>query len=170
MSETPHKRAAFEAPARLAQPTPYDPGMPRPGATVAGALLVLLRAIGGIVVLVSLVLDWPEVLATLEGASDAGSLAAESGVLLTVALVSGGFFVVVDLVLALFIYLGRNWARVLVLIVSTISIVSAFVSWWAQGQQLTLDGSLTTLALDILVLLALSSRAAAAYARRTERR
>ena len=59
--------------------------------------------------------------------------------------------------LALFIYLGRNWARVLVLIVSTISIVSAFVSWWAQGQQLTLDGSLTTLALDILVLLALSS-------------
>ncbi|WP_447348634.1 hypothetical protein, partial [Salmonella enterica] len=77
-------------------------------------------------------------------------------VLLTVALVSGGFFVVVDLVLALFIYLGRNWARVLVLIVSTISIVSAFVSWWAQGQQLTLDGSLTTLALDILVLLALS--------------
>ena len=42
--------------------------------------------------------------------------------------------------------------------------------WWAQGQEITINGALLSLSLDILVLLALSSRSAAAYARRNERR
>ena len=39
-----------------------------------------------------------------------------------------------------------------------------------MGEEITLEGTFVSLSLDILVLLALSSRSAAAYARRNERR
>ncbi|MBN9181107.1 MAG: hypothetical protein J0J00_11300, partial [Microbacterium sp.] len=75
-------------------------------------------------------------------------------------------------VLAVFIYRGRNWARVIVMSIAVISITGSFVAWWWQGEEITLGGSasLLSLGLDILVLLALSSRSSAAYARRNQRR
>ncbi|WP_314430259.1 hypothetical protein [Microbacterium lacticum] len=54
-------------------------------------------------------------------------------------------------------------------VVTAISISTAFVSWWARDQEITLQTTLLSLAVDILVLLALSSRSAAAYARRAEK-
>jgi hypothetical protein len=53
---------------------------------------------------------------------------------------------------------------------SAISITGSFIQWWTGNQVITITGSLLTLGLDILILLALSSRSAAAYARRNERR
>ena len=59
---------------------------------------------------------------------------------------------------------GRNWARVVVMVFSTLSIASSFVAWWAQGQEITLQSTFLSLSLDILILLAVSSQSAAAYA------
>ena len=53
---------------------------------------------------------------------------------------------------------------------SVISITSAFLQWWTSDLQITLRTSLLSTALDTLILLALSSRSAAAYARRNEQR
>ena len=47
--------------------------------------------------------------------------------------------------------------------------MTAFVSWWVRDQEITLQTTLLSLAVDILVLLALSSRSTAAYARRREK-
>jgi hypothetical protein len=58
---------------------------------------------------------------------------------------------------------------VTVMAFSVISITGAFIQWWSEDQEITISGSLLTLGLDILILLALSSRSAAAYARRNER-
>ena len=52
----------------------------------------------------------------------------------------------------------------------TLSISAAFGSWWLYDLDITLDTSLLSTALDTLILLALSSRSAAAYARRNEQR
>ena len=81
----------------------------------------------------------------------------------------GAFFLALDAVFAVLILRGHNWPRILVMLISTISIASAFIAWWAVGDEITLDGTFPSLSLDILVLLALSSRSAAAYARRNER-
>ena len=72
--------------------------------------------------------------------------------------------------MAFFILIGHNWARVMIMTFSSISITGSFIQWWAGGLELKITGSLLTLGLDILILLALSSRSAAAYARRNERR
>ena len=45
----------------------------------------------------------------------------------------------VDAVLLRLIWVGRNWARVAIMIVTTLAICAAFVGWWDQGQELTLD-------------------------------
>lgn len=55
------------------------------------------------------------------------------------------------------------------MIIATIDIGSAFAAWIARGGSLGLAGTLSALALDVLILLALSSQSAAAYARRNER-
>ncbi|KRA25536.1 hypothetical protein ASD65_14745 [Microbacterium sp. Root61] len=170
MSE-PQKRPAFEPPTRLMKPMAYDPAMRRPISTVAGAVLVLLRVLAGAVWLIELAAHWGSYAAEIDGALEGvefspgfvdGTLAVFVGISILVLLV--------DASLAVLIIRGVNWARVVVMIFSVISITSSFVGWWVQGQEIELRGSLLSLALDILVLLALSSRSAAAYARRNERR
>jgi hypothetical protein len=56
------------------------------------------------------------------------------------------------------------------MLIAVLSISSAFTAWWALDQEIKLEGTFVSLSLDILILLALSSRRAAAYARRNERR
>jgi hypothetical protein len=167
----PHKRAAFEPGARLLTPTRYNPEMPRPAATVAGAALVLLRVVAGIVVLASIAAGWDDLVndpnSVLDGfdPSPEGAQAA-----LWFVLAAGGTILLIDLLLGVFVFLGRNPARVIVMAIAVISISTSFAAWWAQGQEITIDGAYFSLSIDILILLALSSRNAAAYARRNERR
>ncbi|MGB4777735.1 hypothetical protein [Microbacterium sp.] len=167
----PQKRPAYEPPGRLLSPTGYDPQMRRPATIVAGVVLVLLRVIAGAILLLAVAVGWDELVkdagATLEGfdPSPEGRTAA-----LGVVLATGVAVLVADVLLAFFVLLGRNAARVIVMIFSTLSIASSFVAWWVQGQEITLQGTFLSLSLDILILLALSSRSAAAYARRRERR
>jgi hypothetical protein len=72
--------------------------------------------------------------------------------------------------MAVLISLGFNWPRIVVMVFSTLSISGTFAAWWAGDQNIALDQTLFTLALDILIMLALSSRAARDYARRNDRR
>ncbi|HAQ58992.1 MAG TPA: hypothetical protein DCR63_00335, partial [Microbacterium sp.] len=89
---------------------------------------------------------------------------------LTLILVVGGLATFTEGVLAILIYRGVNLARVVVMLYAVVSISAAFTTWWVGGRDIRIETTLVTLSLDILVLLALSSRQAAAYARRKRRR
>lgn len=170
MSE-PDKRPAYEPAARLMQPVRFDPTMRRPPTIVAGAVLVLLRVLAGVLLLVDLAFNWSTLAGQADDAVTSLTLTPDVETAgLIVVLGIGGAVLLVDLLLALFIFRGGNRARVLVMLISVVSISTAFAGWWAQGQEITIKTTLVSLALDILVLLALSSRSAAAYARRNEQR
>lgn len=171
MSAQDRKRAAFESPARLARPLAHDPDMKRPATTVAGAVLVLLRVAAGILWTLALSSIWSELMHGLDAELDGVTFTPEDvslglAAVWTIAAVVLGF----EVVLAALVLRGRNWPRVFLLLSAVGSISTAFVAWWAQGQEIRVNTTLVTLSLDILVLLALSSRSAAAYARRNERR
>ncbi|GAA3639095.1 hypothetical protein GCM10022200_23150 [Microbacterium awajiense] len=171
MSEHPHKRPAFEPAERLLQPVEYDPEMRRPLSTVAGAALILLRQLVGVVVLVGFAIGWESILDALASVSEFDPPAADDNdVVLWFVIAAGGTILAINSVLAILVYLGRNWPRVIVMSFTVLSISTVFVAWWVQGQEITINGALVSVGLDILILLALSSRSAAAYARRNERR
>ncbi|MFF2494122.1 hypothetical protein [Agromyces sp. NPDC058064] len=163
------KRPAYESPGDLARPIePARPSMRRPAATVFGAVLVVLRVIAGVVWLIALAVQWRQVLEgdfgiELDGDVDAQTLS-HAG--LAVILVGGGIVLAVELVFAVLVYRGSNWARITVMVFATISITWSAVDYFGGDAEITLRTTLVTLALDILVLLALSSRNARAYARR----
>ncbi|WP_448236133.1 hypothetical protein [Microbacterium paulum] len=166
----PAQRPAYEPIDRLLRPTPYDPDMRRPATTVAGACLVLLGAVVSVLSMVDIATNWHTYLKSIV-LEIGGAVPTPDVVNAALAVILGviGVTAVVELVCGLLILRGSNAARVLVMIVSAISISAAFVSWWARDQEITLQTTLLSLAVDILVLLALSSRSAAAYARRREK-
>jgi LssY C-terminus len=59
--------------------------------------------------------------------------------------------------------LGRNWARLLLMLTSVLAVITAFISNADRSAEITL-GTLPTVAISILVLLALSSHRAREYA------
>ena len=166
----PAQRPAYEPIDRLLRPTPYDPDMRRPATTVAGACLVLLGAVVSVLSMVDIATNWHTYLKSIV-LEIGGAVPTPDVVNASLAVILGviGVTAVVELVCGLLILRGSNAARVLVMIVSAISISAAFVSWWARDQEITLQTTLLSLAVDILVLLALSSRSAAAYARLREK-
>lgn len=172
MSEkVPRKRTAFESPARLARPLAHDPDMPRPAATVAGGLLVLLRVLAGVIWLLAITLEWRHIVHDASIMIDGVPLSEQERALgLGFVWLVGGAVLLFDAVMAIFVLRGGNRSRVTVLLFSVLSISVAFSTWWVQGQDIRISSTLLNLGLDILVLLALSSRKAAAYARRNERR
>jgi hypothetical protein len=179
MSEHPHvpqKRPAFEPPAALVRPLELDPGMRRPVSTVAGATLVLLRAVTGAVWVVAVTFGWPSWLRNVSGMfggdastpSETGELIAAIGVWVFIG--AAAVVLAAEALLGILILGGRNLPRVLVMLFSVVSICTAFAGWWVEGQDIRIQTTYVTLSLDILILLALSSRSSAAYARRRERR
>ncbi|WP_076682339.1 hypothetical protein [Microbacterium sp. RU33B] len=171
MTREPAKRSAYEPVEQLLARTGYDPDMKRPLTITAGVLLVVLRVLAGVYVIIDFGLNWDSVIRDasieIDGVAWSPEALRDSFVAFAVIL---GAALLIDAVMALLVYRGVNWARVLVMTVSVVSISSSFAAWWVQGERIHLDGTFLTLALDILVLLALSSRSAAAYARRKEKR
>ncbi len=141
--------------------------MRRPVTITTGAALVLLRAlVGGF----ALIMAWTGSDSVLQRAGilsvtplPEGDDTARSSAAAAIAVI-----VVIQLVFAFLIYAGRNLPRVLVMIIAVIDITWAFASWLTHDGQLAFGGTLYSLALDVLILLALSSQSAAAYARRNE--
>ncbi|GAA5196203.1 hypothetical protein [Microbacterium jejuense] len=170
----PLKRPAYEPAARLLRPVHHDPDMPRPASTIAGGVLVLLRAVAGLLVGGAIAALWRDILAdpdmqlALEGVDAADADMRQTALWIVVGIVLAS--VALDVLFAVFVLRGSNLARVAVMVLSVMSISTTFVAWWVQGQEIRVDETFVPLALDILVLLALSSRSAAAYARRNETR
>jgi uncharacterized membrane protein YhaH (DUF805 family) len=78
----------------------------------------------------------------------------------------------VNLLLALALLTGRDWARVLLCGSSVLSIIVAWVGNAAGTDRISLSSNLAAVAVSVLVLLALSSEPARAYAeaRRSRRK
>jgi hypothetical protein len=170
MTATPNKRPAFEPAAELLKPISHDPGMKRPLSTVAGALLVYLRVAGGLLWIAAVLFNLPSWLREIDVSfDDAAEIPGLAEISLGVLLGAVGVFLLADAVLAFFILRGHNWARVAVMTFSVISITVSFLQWWGDELEIRINTTLLSLGLDILILLALSSRSAAAYARRNER-
>jgi hypothetical protein len=161
------KRPAFEPPSELIAPVVPPPEMRRPTATAFGALLVVCRVVAGVVWLTVLAVQWNDIVRDelhieIEDASESEA----AGVVLAVILAFGAVILLIDLMLAVLVYRGNNAARLAVMIFATFSIIAAAIDYFGEGTEITIRTTLVTLALDILVLLALSSRAARAYAQR----
>ena len=142
----------------------------RPVPTTLGFLLMVLRVLAGVLTVVLTVLAWPVFIRS--------ELVSESGQALTAAeqqsadLVFGiamGVFaagLVFYFAVALFVFTGSNWARIVAMSYSALLIVLAAVDFFNGGDQVALHTNILGLPLDILVVLALSSQRARLWARR----
>lgn len=165
MSHTPRKRAAIEPAAALFESDPVDgPDTKRPAALIMGTVLVIARALGSVVWSLALFHERFEVQKDAKFTDD------ELIIVITVSITIAALWMLLLLLLAWRIWAGSNRARMLVMFGTTISIVSAAVSYFASGEQITVHTTLLTLALDILILLTLSSRESRAWSRGRNRR
>jgi hypothetical protein len=72
----------------------------------------------------------------------------------------------IDIGLAFAVFVGRNWARIVLMLSCVLTTIVAFIGNANGSQAVTLATSLPTVGLSILVLLALSSHRARQYATR----
>jgi len=72
----------------------------------------------------------------------------------------------IDVGLALAVFAGRNWARILLMLSCVVTTTAAFIGNANGSEAVTLATSLPTVGLNIMVLLALSSHRARQYAAR----
>ncbi len=144
--------------------------MKRPTPTSVGAVLMLGRVLAGAVVILAALGDVPGFMkdAILDGTTLTADEAVVAEQLVNIGLVGYALWLAFYLVLAILVWRGVNWARITSMLLATISILVPFIDWWRDGLEISLRTTLLTLALDILILLALSSRAARAFARRNE--
>ncbi len=142
---------------------PEPAGVHRPPQVVFGALVAALLGLEYLTTLVLLFLpDPPAAVVTAP---------AEGGVEIAVAVVIGAMGLV-NLVLALALLTGRDWARVLLCGSSVVSISAAWIGNAAGTERISLSTNLAAVAVSVLVLLALSSEPARTYAeaRRSRRK
>lgn len=159
-TSTSEKRAAFEPAQALFRPEdPRSGPKQRPISTTLGALFVIGRAVVGAIWVAAFVIQW------IDFARDEGIEAEVTAVVLTLVGVVGGVGIIILLLLGWLIWRGSNAARVVTMCGLTLSIITAAVGYFVQHQEITIHSTLLTVAFDILVLLALSSRDARAWAR-----
>ncbi|MGV8882012.1 MAG: LssY C-terminal domain-containing protein [Rhodoglobus sp.] len=90
-------------------------------------------------------------------------ITAQEGLAVTIGTLA--VFAVIQLIFGVFVVMGSNVARVIVLFVSTVSIITYGIDFVTGGSQLSQQTNLVSLAIDILVLLALSSDRSSRWAR-----
>ena len=103
----------------------------------------------------------------LQGNVDIQGLTVEGG--RGAVIVAGGvlaFIGLVDIALAVAVFVGRNWARILLMLSCVVTTIGAFIGNANRSEVITLATSLPTVGLSIMVLLALSSHRAREYATR----
>jgi hypothetical protein len=160
------KRPAFESPMRS---TERERGrrMRRPVATSFGAVLVVLRVLAGSVWIVAVALQWDQVLREeigIDPSTDADA-ATVSRIVLIALIVFVVIVLAIELVLAVRIWAGGNLSRITVMLFATVNITITAIGSFTGDAEVTVRTTLVTVALDILVMLALSSRDARAFAR-----
>jgi hypothetical protein len=103
----------------------------------------------------------------LQGNVDIEGVTVEGGRLAVI--VAGSvlaFIGLVDIALAVAVFVGRNWARILLMLSCVLTTIGAFIGNANGSEAVTLATSLPTVGLNIMVLLALSSHRAREYAAR----
>jgi hypothetical protein len=152
-------RAVEAGPATAASPT--DSRDRRPAPIIVGALFLVVRALVAIALAIAIAGNADSV-DELTGIEEGAALsAAILGVV--VVLVAFGL---VDLLVAWFVFLGRNGARVFAMTLSAISLVAQVITIETAQSRVALESSLPGIAVDVLLLLALSSERALVYAQR----
>jgi hypothetical protein len=130
----------------------------RPAQIVFGATVSFLRASLFMLVGLVLIVAPPELLAEGPSEPDPREGLIIAGVLLFIVALG-------DVGLALAVMFRRNWARILLMLFSVVAVTTAFINNADRSEVVTL-GALPTVAISILVLLALSSHRARDYAAR----
>jgi hypothetical protein len=103
----------------------------------------------------------------LQGNVDIEGLTVEGG--RAAVIVAGGvlaFIGLIDIALAVAVFAGRNWARILLMLSCVVTTIGAFIGNANRSEVVTLATSLPTVGINIMVLLALSSHRAREYASR----
>lgn len=144
----------------------------RPAQTTFGGLVVLFRALLPLLTVTGVATQWPRldnVVGIIEGTHHvpalAGSLLQGWAIPFAAAL-----YLFVEGALGLLVFLGSNLARILVMFSSASTIVIAAANHFLGGSDISLGTNLVSLSLDILILTALSSTRADAYANRPRAR
>ncbi|NLA65474.1 MAG: hypothetical protein GX862_06020 [Leucobacter sp.] len=132
----------------------------RPAALTLGAAFVFARALAGLLWIASFSVLWPDLVRLADVETD------EAALVYWLIVGVGALGVVALAVLGWAILRGSNFARVLVMFGLMLSTIAAAVGYFVNGEEITIRTTLLTLALDILVLLALSSRDARNWSRK----
>ncbi|POH66994.1 hypothetical protein C3B61_08005 [Cryobacterium zongtaii] len=139
----------------------------RPPSVIGGVLLMWVRALTGGFAILTVVLSWDSFVGTIvvNGEKLARSDPQAAGAVLGWLLAAYGLYLVLYLGLAVLVFTGHNWARVVAMSFASVSILLSFADYALNGAQITLRTSLVSVTIDILILLALSSTQARHYAR-----
>jgi hypothetical protein len=143
----------------------------RPISIYIGVLLLLLRVVTAIGTAIATALAWKSENLTIDDGSghplSAGDRELVSAVVLGVVMGVYALVVVIDGLIALFVYRGSNFARFTAMSVSSAIIIGTATAFFAGSQQITLqNGGLVGLSLDILILVSLSSTEARQFSER----
>ena len=149
----------------LAEDDESDSRDKRPAQTVFGAATATVRGLITLGTALAIVLMRGEAEVALDGSLDGVS---ELAVIIAVAVVVG-LFGVVDILLGVATFVGRNWARLMLMLYSVFATTTAFVSS-ITGVEVVGLAQLPTIATGTLVLLALSSHRAREFAVRGRHR
>ena len=135
----------------------------RPAQIVFGAGVAFFRGLAFLPIALLLLLISPQYLQqlTLESVDVEGGRPAFLIAGSVVALIA-----LVDIGLALAVFFGRNWARILLMLSCVVTTIGAFIGNANGSEAVTLATSLPTVGLSIMVLLALTSHRAREYAAR----
>ncbi|BCW72746.1 hypothetical protein NicSoilB8_37900 [Arthrobacter sp. NicSoilB8] len=160
--------AAPDAALRLpSNRTSSDSRNRRPAPTIVGAVFVGGRAAAAALLALSMVLFREEHLTSLLQPGTGPALTeAQAEAALTAGTVVVLLFALAYAILAWLVFLGRNWARTVVMALSTVAIGTQAFDVLRGGPDITLAHNLPGLTLDILLILALSSKRSRDFALR----
>jgi hypothetical protein len=134
----------------------------RPAQIAFGAGVAFFRGLAFLPIALLLLLIPVQYLQGLQGVSIEGGRPA---LILAGSLV--GIISLIDIGLAVTVFFGRNWARILLMLSCVLTTITAFIGNARGSEVVTLATTLPTVGLSILVLLALSSQRARDYATRS---
>jgi hypothetical protein len=139
----------------------------RPPSVIGGVLLMGVRVLTGGFAILTVIVSWDTFVATIvvNGQKLDRTDPAAAGAVLGGLLAAYGLYLLLYLGLAVLVFTGRNWARVVAMSFASVSILLSFADYSFNGAQITLRTSLVSVTIDILILLALSSTNARHYAR-----
>ncbi len=132
----------------------------RPAQTVFGGGVAVVRGFGTLLLALVMVLA-PRLVGTQAELSETDGINQTTLVTIAAAIIAAG--AVLDILLGAATWVGRNWSRLLLMVYSVLTILSAFFAD-LSGSQLIGISQLPTIATGTLVLLALSSHRAREFA------